>query len=88
MVIFQVTREGGSIGEVKLNWKIENDPNNDILHKSGSVDFAQGQLSAELEIQIRGDTVPELDEVFIVQIENVSLVKTIIPLKFYCSGVI
>ncbi len=71
-----MTREGGSIGEVKLNWKIANDPNNDILHKSGSVDFAQGQLSAEVEIQIRGDTVPELDEVFIVEIVNVSLVKT------------
>ena len=71
----QVTREGGSIGEVELEWNIQNDPNNDMIETSGKVTFSSGQLEADIQVKIRGDTVAELDEVFLVQITSVSLVS-------------
>ena len=70
-----MTREGGSIGEVELEWSIQNDPSNDMIEKSGTVTFTSGQLEADIQVKIRGDTAPELDEVFLVQIASVSLVS-------------
>ena len=58
-----------------MEWKIQNDPNNDMIETTGKLTFAPGQLEAEIEVKIRGDTVPELDEVFLVQITSVSLVS-------------
>ena len=47
-----------------------------MIETSGKVTFSSGQLEADIQVKIRGDTVPELDEVFLVQITSVSLVSS------------
>ena len=58
-----------------MEWKIQNDPNNDMIETTRKLTFTPGQLESEIEVKIRGDTVPELDELFLVQITSVSLVS-------------
>ena len=50
------------------------DPNNDIVDHSGIVTFGNLITTADLPLKVRTDTVPELDEVFFVQLTGVSQV--------------
>ena len=59
-----------------VNWTIQNDPDNDILETAGSVTFEPGQVEKDLELKVRGDTTPELDEVFMIQLSSTSLVRS------------
>ncbi len=70
----EVTREGGSLGEAELEWTVQNDPDGDLIETSGKIQFDPGQNQGNIEIKIRGDTTPELDEVFMVEITSVSVV--------------
>ncbi len=69
-----MTREGGSHGEVESRWNVS-DPDNDLIETAGALDWAAGQLEAELELKVRGDATPELDETFFVRLTFVSLVS-------------
>nr|XP_006812422.1 PREDICTED: G protein coupled receptor 98-like protein isoform X1 [Saccoglossus kowalevskii] len=75
----EVIRAGGALGEVVLDWSAEEHPlstglnaTDDLLTTNGQVTFAVNQYSANIEIQILTDTIPELDEVFIVILKNPS----------------
>ena len=46
-----------------------------MIETSGKVTFSSDQLEANIQVKIKGDTVPELNEVFLVQITSVSLVS-------------
>ena len=50
------------------------DPNNDIVDHTGVVTFGNFITTADLPLKVRTDTVPELDEVFFVQLTGVSQV--------------
>lgn len=69
--IDQVNRLQGSIGSTAVSWVIEGSQNGDLVSRTGQVSFANQQTSASLEIQIRGDTEPELDEHITVRLTSV-----------------
>ena len=58
-----------------VSWEVTGDKNNDIVDHSGNVTFANQQLTADLGLKVRGDTAPELDELFVVQIIAVTRVS-------------
>lgn len=72
----QIERVGGSIGSSQVTWEVTNDQNNDIVDHTGNVTFSNGQLYADLGLKVRGDTVPELDEMFIVELTAISRVSS------------
>ncbi|KAL4228132.1 hypothetical protein ACF0H5_013567 [Mactra antiquata] len=72
IVPLKIERIGGSIGLTMVTWKVINDQNNDIVEHTGNVTFNNGQLYADLDLKIRGDTLPELDELFIVELAHIS----------------
>ncbi|ESP05659.1 hypothetical protein LOTGIDRAFT_102713, partial [Lottia gigantea] len=63
-VFFEVVRLGGAIGNSTVTWITEGDVNNDLVDKSGEITFESGQITSRIEIKIRGDIDPELDEIF------------------------
>ncbi|XP_076465116.1 adhesion G-protein coupled receptor V1-like isoform X2 [Babylonia areolata] len=73
-VFLKVLRLGGTIGLDTVLWTaIEDlDDGQDLVESSGSVQFAAGQNNANLEIKVRGDTLPELDEILIVKLTQVT----------------
>ena len=71
----QIERTGGSIGQVEVQWELTQDSNNDFVDRNGTVIFGSLITRADLPLKVRGDTVPELDEVFDVQLTAVSKVK-------------
>ncbi|XP_055956200.1 adhesion G-protein coupled receptor V1 [Patella vulgata] len=71
-VYLEVIREGGTIGNASITWVAVGDDNNDLMEKSGTVDFKSGQSSAMLEVKISGDTEPELQEVFQIKLTGTS----------------
>ena len=56
-------------------WEVSGDIYNDIVDHSGTVTFANMMTMANLLLKIRIDTVPELDELFVVNLVNVSRVN-------------
>ena len=65
---------GGGIGTVIVSWEVQSDKNNDLVDHQGNVTFTNNQLSADLGLKVRGDTMAELDELFVVQLTAVSRV--------------
>ncbi|XP_052793587.1 adhesion G-protein coupled receptor V1-like [Mya arenaria] len=72
VVPLQIERTGGSIGQSVVSWMVQSDKNNDLVDHAGNVTFTHGQLTSDLQLKVRGDTVPELDELFVVIITAVS----------------
>ena len=56
-------------------WEVSGDHNNDIVDHSGTVTLADRMTSVDLLLKISIDTVPELDELFVVNLINVSRVS-------------
>ncbi|XP_041464132.1 adhesion G-protein coupled receptor V1-like [Lytechinus variegatus] len=70
-VTLQVIRLGGALGEVMVFWSVTSDPMNpnalvssDLVTSSGNVTFDVNQMTAEIVINVQPDSVPELDELF------------------------
>lgn len=74
-LFIQIERVGGGIGTVTVSWEVQGDKDNDIVDHQGNVTFSNGQLSADLGLKVRGDTVAELDELYVVQLTAVSRVS-------------
>ncbi|KAL8615958.1 hypothetical protein ACOMHN_034634 [Nucella lapillus] len=74
-VLLKVVRLGGSIGADTVSWRATEDvaDGQDLTESSGTVLFSSGQKEANLEIRIRGDTEPELDEM--VQVRLIQVAK-------------
>ncbi|XP_071506649.1 adhesion G-protein coupled receptor V1-like [Diadema antillarum] len=77
-VVLQVIRLGGALGEVTVYWSVISDPmdphalvDSDLVNSSGNVTFAIDQTSADIEVDIQADNVPELDELY-----NVNLIAS------------
>ena len=62
LICGQIVREGGLIGSVNVTWRVQSSSNNDLMENEGQVHFESGQQEADLEIRIRGDTIPEVDK--------------------------
>ena len=56
-------------------WEAKGDLDNDLVDNTGNVTFTHGVTTGNIEIKIRGDTVPELDETY--QIQLVSAARVI-----------
>ena len=70
---FTVTRSGGSDGAVSADWTIAFGTANaaDLAGAlSGTVNFAAGQTSATITVQVAGDTIAEPNESFSVTLSN------------------
>ena len=77
-------REGGSIGLVNVTWKVQEDPDNDLLDQSGVLTFDPAQTEADLVLRVWDDGIPELEETFIVSLTEVSRVSfniNVLPTK-------
>ena len=74
-VRFQVVREGGAIGQVKVTWSSVNDTEGDLMESDGVIVFEDGQKDGEITVRIRGDTIPELEEHFGIVLVNSSKVS-------------
>ncbi|XP_060082724.1 adhesion G-protein coupled receptor V1-like [Ylistrum balloti] len=71
-VILQVLRKQGSLGESTVTWQILGQPDNDVIETTGNVTFNHEVTMATFEVKIRGDTVPELDEMYQIQLSAVN----------------
>ena len=80
-------REGGTIGQVSIIWITVNDTDNDILENGGLIKFEDGQRDGEIQVKIRGDTIPELDEQYGIVLVNASKVLSyficFVTVKYY-----
>ena len=79
-----MVREGGSIGSANVTWEVEDDPHHDLVEMGGLLHFGDGKTEAGLGVKVRGDTLPELDEMFVVTLTNVSMVS--VTLVRYIGG--
>ncbi|XP_077988560.1 adhesion G-protein coupled receptor V1-like [Glandiceps talaboti] len=77
--LLEVIRAGGALGETVLDWEVTAHPSNpesnvtaDVLTSTGQITFTVAQYSANIELQILSDNIPELDEVFTVELKNPS----------------
>ena len=70
-------RLGGAIGSDVVSWQATEDEDDglDLMDTVGTVSFEPGQIEANMEIRIRGDTEPELDELLIVRLMQVAQVS-------------
>ena len=75
IISYQVVRAGGLLGTVNVSWAVLSDSDDDIVEDSGFIIFEPGQGSHEIPIWVRGDKQPELDEVIMVQLMEVSQVN-------------
>lgn len=71
MYFWQVLRSGGTIGSDSVDWQVLGDPGSDLVEQMGTVIFNDGDISSNLDLKIRGDTAPEMDETFQVQLTAV-----------------
>jgi len=70
-MVFTVTRSGGSVGAVAATWTIGNVTTDAsdfgaAFASTGTVNFADGQTTAEIHVPIHGDTAVETNETFTV----------------------
>ena len=76
-VAVPVTRTGGAFGAVTVGWRVQAAPGssfslNDLVGStSGSATLAAGQRQVDIVLGLRRDGVPELDEPFVVELQNV-----------------
>uniref|UniRef100_UPI0037E7935A adhesion G-protein coupled receptor V1 n=1 Tax=Semicossyphus pulcher TaxID=241346 RepID=UPI0037E7935A len=68
-----VTRREGVMGNIKVHWQIQSDSDaaGDFLALAGSVMILEGQREAEIVLSLLPDTVPELEELYTVQLTAV-----------------
>ncbi|KAK2837424.1 hypothetical protein Q5P01_014636 [Channa striata] len=68
-----ITRREGVMGNITVHWQIQSDSDiaGDFLALSGSVMILDGQREAEIVISLMPDTVPELEELYTVQLKAV-----------------
>ncbi|XP_041856249.1 adhesion G-protein coupled receptor V1 [Melanotaenia boesemani] len=68
-----ITRREGVVGNITVHWQIqsESDIIGDFLTLAGSVMILEGQREAEIILRLMPDTVPELEELYIVQLTAV-----------------
>ena len=70
---FTVTRSGGSDGAVGVDYSLQNVTTNAadfVSTLGGTVNFAAGETSRTITIQVVGDTVPEANETFRILLAN------------------
>lgn len=65
----------GSIGTSTVTWQILGSTQNDIVDSTGNVTVGHEVNQAMLDIKVRGDTVPELDELYQIQLTAVDQVN-------------
>ncbi len=79
---FTVTRSGTTTSAVTVDYATANNTattgDNDYESLTGTLSFASGELSKTISITINGDTPPEADETFYVNLANASANATII----------
>ncbi|XP_014844179.1 PREDICTED: G-protein coupled receptor 98 isoform X1 [Poecilia mexicana] len=65
-----VTRREGTMGNITVRWQIQSDSDTtgDFLALVGSVMIVEGQREAEIILSLMPDAVPELEEIYIVQL--------------------
>ncbi|XP_029685938.1 LOW QUALITY PROTEIN: adhesion G-protein coupled receptor V1 [Takifugu rubripes] len=68
-----VIRREGVMGDITVHWQIESDSDitGDFLTLSGSVRILQDQREAEIVLRLMPDSVPELEELYIVLLTGV-----------------
>uniref|UniRef100_A0A4W6G876 Adhesion G-protein coupled receptor V1 n=1 Tax=Lates calcarifer TaxID=8187 RepID=A0A4W6G876_LATCA len=68
-----VTRREGVMGNITVHWQIQSDSDvtGDFLALAGSVIILEGQREAEIILVLMPDTVPELEELYTVQLTAV-----------------
>ncbi|XP_061753493.1 adhesion G-protein coupled receptor V1 [Nerophis ophidion] len=68
-----ITRREGIMGNVTVHWQIqsESDIAEDFLISSGTALIREGQREAEIIISLMADSVPELEELYTVQLTDV-----------------
>ncbi|KAF3695921.1 Monogenic audiogenic seizure susceptibility protein 1 -like protein [Channa argus] len=68
-----ITRREGVMGNITVHWQIQSDSDivGDFLALSGSVMILDGQREAEIVISLMPDIVPELEELYTVQLKAV-----------------
>ncbi|VDI35962.1 G-protein coupled receptor 98 [Mytilus galloprovincialis] len=70
-VFLRVDRLQGIIGTSTVTWEILGNQDNDIVDLNGIIVFNHGDTSQNLEVKVRADTVPELDETYQVKLTTV-----------------
>ncbi|XP_054629148.1 adhesion G-protein coupled receptor V1 isoform X2 [Dunckerocampus dactyliophorus] len=72
-ISFHITRREGIMGNITVHWEIqsESDITGDFIVFSGTVLIREGQREAEIVVTLMPDTVPELEELYTVQLTAV-----------------
>ncbi|KAM3610925.1 uncharacterized protein V6R79_010649 [Siganus canaliculatus] len=72
-ISLSITRREGVMGDIRVLWQIESfsDLAGDFLDVSGSVMILEGQREADIILHLMPDTVPELEEVYVVRLTAV-----------------
>ncbi|KAI1900416.1 hypothetical protein AGOR_G00049720 [Albula goreensis] len=72
-ISLRLTRREGVMGNITVFWEIfsDSDTAGDISALQGSVMIMEGQRDAEVTLRLLPDPVPELEELYIVQLTNV-----------------
>lgn len=70
LIYCKVLRLAGTIGTAQVSWEVEENQTDglDIINQSGVLTFQSGEASRPLELQVQGETVPELDETIYVKL--------------------
>uniref|UniRef100_A0A3Q2PRU9 Adhesion G-protein coupled receptor V1 n=1 Tax=Fundulus heteroclitus TaxID=8078 RepID=A0A3Q2PRU9_FUNHE len=68
-----ITRREGTLGNITVQWQIQSDSDTagDFLALAGTVMIVEGQREAEILLTLMPDTVPELEELYIIQLTAV-----------------
>ncbi|XP_074494393.1 adhesion G-protein coupled receptor V1 [Sebastes fasciatus] len=68
-----ITRREGVMGNITVHWQIQSDSDvaGDFLALAGSAVIPEGQRDAEIVLSLMPDTVPELEELYTVQLTAV-----------------
>lgn len=67
-------RNGGHIGSTLVTWTVSDDNSYDLLAQTGTVELLNGEGQTSIILSVRPDTIPELDELFHIQLTSVSRV--------------
>ncbi|XP_070689817.1 adhesion G-protein coupled receptor V1 [Pempheris klunzingeri] len=72
-VSLSITRREGVMGNITVHWQIQSDSDitGDFLALAGTVMILEGQRAAEIVLSLMPDTVPELEELYIVRLTAV-----------------
>lgn len=72
-LIFQVDRTFGDLSTVTVYWEADPSSEGELFSMFGNITFGVGQRSENITIDVAQDEIPELDEIFMVSLVNVSL---------------